>query len=421
MRIQKLLFILLFSAIYIGVSAQNSSAQTSAELSRKKEALQRDIDQLNKKLKAAESNKKATLSQVNALKAQIRLRQSKISTINSEVRNLDNQISDNNTKVRNLQNQLTTLKKEYASMIRFAQRNRNAYDKMMFIFAAHNFNQAYMRVKYLQQFGEYRKKQAGYIESKKKDLGAQISALDKNLKEKNQLLNSEMEERKKLQKNQDQQSTVLRNYTRQESQVKADIQRRKNEQNTIDRQLRAAIARDQAEARKREQAAAEAKARAEGKPIPPPSSSSNAGLTRSPEVMKLNAAFMSNKGNLPWPVESKLVLEKFGKHKIDQATYSNDGIKIQTSDGANIRAVFDGTVSKIFDTYGKFYVIISHGEYYTIYQGLRSVSVSEGAKVTTRQNIGKVGSGEGAELSFQIHKATTKSTIPENPESWLAR
>lgn len=416
MNVQKVFLFSFF--LLLGFTA---NAQTQADLNRKKAALERDINQLQKKLNDAEKNKKLTLTQVNALRTQINLRQRKIETINSEVRLLDNQISENNNKVRNLQGQLNTLKKEYASMIRFAQRNRNAYDKMMFIFAAHNFNQAYKRVKYLQQFSEYRKKQAGYIESKKKDLSVEINALDKNLKEKSTLLSSEQQERQKLQVSRDKQTKVLNNYTRQEKQFKSDLAKRKTEQASIDRQLKAAIARDIAEAKKRADAAAAAKAKAEGRPVPTPSSSNNSLLTASPEAIKLNAALVGNKGSLPWPVENKLVTEKFGKHKVDAATYTNDGIKIQTNDGANVRAVFEGEVSGIAPQYNYFIVLINHGQYYTVYQGLKSVSVKIGDKVSTRQNIGKVGTGDAAELSFQIHKVTASSTIAENPELWLAR
>lgn len=418
MNFQKLFFVFLFSVISI-----SATAQTSADLTRKKAALERDINQLQKKVDDAVKNKRLTLTQVNALRAQISLRQRKIATINDEVRLLDNKISESNNKVRNLQGQLNTLKKEYASMIRFAQRNRNAYDKMMFIFAAHNFNQAYKRVKYLQQFSEYRKKQAGYIETKKKDLGVQISSLDKDLKEKNSLLSSEEQERKKLQKSRDQQNTVLNTYTRQEKQLKTDLAKRRSEQSTIDRQLKAVIAREIAEVKKREAAAAAAKAKAEGKPVPvdAPAKSNSALLTASPEALKLNAALINNKGSLPWPVESKLVTEKFGKHKLDAATYNNEGIKVQTTDGGNVRAVFEGEVVSVSPLYNYFIVMIQHGQFYTIYQGLRSVSVSVGTKVATKQNIGKMGSGDLAELSFQIHKVTANSTVAENPELWLAR
>ncbi|HEY0895693.1 MAG TPA: peptidase M23, partial [Sphingobacteriaceae bacterium] len=139
-------------------------AQSSAELKRRKEALSREIESLNKSLRNTSSTKRLSLKQIKFLNAQIRLREEKINTINSEVRLLDNQISDKTNTVRSLAAQLQKLKKEYAGMILFAFRNQSAYSKLMFIFASKDFNQAYKRLKYLQQFSEYRKKQARYIE-----------------------------------------------------------------------------------------------------------------------------------------------------------------------------------------------------------------------------------------------------------------
>ena len=165
MKLHKLVFIL-----FLSVCAFSATAQTESQLRRKKEAIQREIEQLQKNLNKAASGKKLTLQQINAINAQIRLRQDKIGTINSEIKNLDGQISQNTNTVHTLQGQLGDLKKEYAAMIRFAQRNRNSYDKMMFIFAARDFNQAYKRIKYLQQFSQYRKKQAGYIENTQQEL-----------------------------------------------------------------------------------------------------------------------------------------------------------------------------------------------------------------------------------------------------------
>ncbi len=80
----------------------NAFAQSSKELKRKKEALQREIELAQKNLNKAASGKKLTLGQINAIKAQIRLRQDKISTINSEMKNLDHQIHENTNKVQNL-------------------------------------------------------------------------------------------------------------------------------------------------------------------------------------------------------------------------------------------------------------------------------------------------------------------------------
>src|SRR5690606_38384319 len=112
---------------------------------------------LNQSLKTTSSDRSLSLKQVNALNTQLRLREKKISTINSEIKLISNQIASHNKTIRSLRDQLEKLRKDYENMIMFAFRNRNAYNKMMFIFASKDFNQAFKRVKYLQQFNESRK------------------------------------------------------------------------------------------------------------------------------------------------------------------------------------------------------------------------------------------------------------------------
>ena len=407
----------------------NAFAQSSKELKRKKEALQREIELAQRNLNKAASGKKLTLGQINAIKAQIRLRQEKISTINSEMKSLDHQISENTNKVHNLKGRLADLKKEYAGMIRFAQRNRNSYDKMMFIFAAKDFNQAYKRIKYLQQFGQYRKKQAAYIQGTEKQLSNQIVVLDKDLKNKGSLLKEQESEKNKLDKNRSEQTVVLNKLSKQEKQFQQDISRKRQQQASIDRQISAAIAREIAAARKKaedeareRERLAEAKAKAENKPSPTTNASkpktASEALRSTPEAAKLSDAFEANRGSLPSPVANGYITGRFGAYKVDQATAMRNGVVFQTSEGAAVRAVFNGTVSSVFQQFGKFYIVIIHGEYFTVYEGLQSASVSKGQKVTTKQTIGTAGTSDGVpELGFQIHRGATA----QNPESWLAR
>jgi septal ring factor EnvC (AmiA/AmiB activator) len=424
------LYRLLLSVLFIALSV-NGFAQSSSELKRKKEALQREIDLAQKNLTKTTKGKKLTLGQINAIKAQIRLRQEKISTINSEMKNLDNKITENTGKVHHLQGRLSDLKKEYAAMIRFAQRNKNAYDKMMFIFAASDFNQAYKRIKYLQQFGQYRKKQAGYIEGTEKDLSHEIVVLDKDLKSKSSLLKEQEQEKSKLDKNKSQQAIVLSKLSKQERQYKKDIQQRSREKIAIDRQIRAAIAREIAEARRRaeeeereRQRIAAAKAKAENKAAPEPTSTptkskSNSEVLRSsPADQKLSSAFEGNRGSLPWPLEKGYITAHFGAYMVDQASGRNDGVTFQTSEGANVRAVFNGKVASVQSVQGRYFVLIKHGEYFTVYTNLKSVNVGKGDNVATKQSIGSVGTNEGIpELGFQINRGAS----PQNPESWIAR
>lgn len=418
MKLSKFLLLL-----FLVFSASVVFAQSSAELKRKKEAIQREIDLLKKNANKAANSKKLTLGQIRALNAKIGLMQNKISVINSEIKNLDNQIHENTNTVHNLKGQLGQLKKEYASMIRFAQRNKNAYDKMMFIFAASDFNQAYKRIKYLQQFGQYRKKQADYIQGKQKDLNYRIVILDKNLKEKSSLLHEQENERNKLGKNKNEQSAVLNKFSKQEKLYKQDIAAKTRQAAQLERSIRSAIAREIALARKKaeeEARLAAAKAKAENRPAPASAAekpkTSGGYLTATPESAKLSAQFEGNRGSLPWPVTMATITQRFGKYKVGQAVNDNDGIDIETQEGAAVRAVFDGKVSAVNSAMGGFYVIIVHGQYFTVYTNLKSVSVSRGQEVNTRQNIGVAGHDDGRPmLKFQIWRGTT----PQNPEAWL--
>ncbi len=424
MKLKKIFLSLLFIVLSCTVFAQSME-----QLKRNKEALDRQIELAQKNLNRTVSGKKLTLGQISTIKAQVRLMQQKISTINSEMKNLDNQITENTGKVHNLQGRLADLKKEYAGMIRFAQRNRNSYDKMMFIFASSDFNQAYKRIKYLQQFGQYRKKQAAYIQGTEKELSDKIVVLDKNLKNKSSLLKERVGEKTKLDKKKNEQSVVLNQLSKQEKQISQDIQKKRREQDAINRKIRAEVQRIIALERKKEEdrlkeeaRLAAAKAKAENRPVPvaavTKAKTTTEVLRATPEAAKLSNAFESNRGSLPAPVANGYISSHFGAYKVDQASANNEGITYQTSEGAAVRAVFNGTVSAVDIMMGRYFVLIRHGEYFTVYQNLKSASVSKGQTVTTKQTIGTAGLNNGVpEVGFLI----IKGAVPQNPESWVAK
>ena len=62
-----------------------------------------------------------------------------------------------------------------------------------------------------------------------------------------------------------------------------------------------------------------------------------------------------------------------------------------TDENMNIRAVFDGTVSRIFFIKGEGKaILLNHGEYFTVYSGLKEVSVKVGDKMLAKEKIGIV-------------------------------
>ena len=418
---------LLFICVFIAV---NAHAQTSDELKRQRVKLNEQIEQLNHDLQETLNNKKATLQQLSIIREQIRLREAKIDNINSQVHNLDNQISESNNTVHRLQNQLTQLKKDYADMVLFAYRNQSAYNKLMFLFASKDFNQAYKRLKYLQQFGTYRERQANYIQGTQKDLGIKIVKLDKDKQEKHDLLVDQEKERMTLAKQKNSQLQVVADLSKHSNvlrQQQVDVQRRRA---ALDREIAATVKREiEAERRaaeERDRLAAKndaAKAKAANRDVPAAKTvarrTTSEALNATPEAAKLSSDFLGNRGRLPWPVANGNILHGFGTYINEGIRMDNSGWDIKTNQGAPVRSVFEGEITKVADMGGTYMVIVRHGEYFTVYSNLRSYNVSKGQKVSTKQNIGSADTDPTTGDS-EVHFELWKGTNPVNPSSWLA-
>jgi septal ring factor EnvC (AmiA/AmiB activator) len=407
--------------------AVNVHAQSSDDLKRRRDKYNEELEKLNREYEQTANDKKSTLKQLSLLKAQINLREEKINVINSEVRNLNNQISESTNTVHTLQGQLDQLRKEYAAMILFAYRNQSSYNKLMFIFASKDFNQSYKRLKYLQQFGAYRQRQAQYIMGTEKDLHVKINELDNTKKQKSTLLVDQVKEKETLGKQKNDQAKVVSDLSRQQGELKQqqrDLQRKITRTN---QEINAAIRREIEEQRRKAEAAARAAAAAangDNKNVTVPkkaitkSSTTSEVLNATPEAAKLSNDFLGNKGSLPWPVTNGVVVQGFGAYYTEGIKSENNGVDIKTNANATVRAVFDGKVAAINNVYGTYTVIIIHGEYFTAYSNLKSVSVSTGQKVSTKQNIGTVATESATgipKVNFQLWKGST----PVNPKLWL--
>src|SRR5262249_49322196 len=136
------------------------------------------------------------------------------------------------------------------------------------------------------------------------------------------------------------------------------------------------------------------KNRAAGKPVAEPKKGNTPELALTPEAAQLAGEFSRNKGSLPWPVEQGFISKSFGVHAhptLKNITVNNTGVDISTAKNARARAIFKGEVKMRFFVPGMGYaVIVSHGDYYTVYTNLEEVFVKQGDKINTRQEVGIV-------------------------------
>ena len=147
----------------------------------------------------------------------------------------------------------------------------------------------------------------------------------------------------------------------------------------------------------------------------------NTNYALTPEALALSTEFKNNKGNLPWPLAKGVVVSSYGKQKhvvFKGIETFNNGIDIATDKNADVRVVFDGVVSRIFFIKGKGKaVLINHGEYFSVYSGLKEVTVKAGEKLLSKEKIGvllALAEENKSELHFEIWQGYDKNMTHQN-------
>lgn len=317
--------------------------------------------------------------------------------------------------INKLQKDLEQLKQEYAKMIYYAYKNQDSYSKMMFVFSSSDFNQAYMRMKYMQQYSDYRKSQAKQIQATQELLNKKVNELQAKKNEQQSLLGEKEEEKTELSKERNEKEQVLTHLQDKEKQLKQDLKKKRDDANKLQQAIQRII---EEEIRKAREAAKKANA---SNKVNKGNKVTSGGLTLTPEAQKLSATFETNKGKLPWPVTEGVITESFGEHDhpvLKGIKVKNNGIDISTRAGSTVRALFEGEVTGVITIPGAGKaVIVRHGEYLSVYSNLETTIAKSGEKVKTKQTIGTVRSDDDGKA--EVHLEIWKGSVMLNPEGWI--
>ncbi|MCF8373349.1 MAG: peptidoglycan DD-metalloendopeptidase family protein [Bacteroidales bacterium] len=385
----------------------NLSAQDKNSLEQQRKQLLQQMDLSNKMLKEMQQEKKVSLNQLNLLEKQIGYREKLILTYQTEVKILNNEINDRQSEISKLEIEIKEIKKEYADLIVSAYNNKHKYNKWMFVFSAQDFNQAYRRLKYLQQFTDYRKKQIELINQKEVEVGKEIEELSGKKTEKERLLKLERTEQANLSVEKKNISKVVSDLKSNERKLKGEIRSKEKEAKKIKSIIDKILAEEK---RKREEALKK---------------SGEVKYSLTPEEALIAENFDKNKGKFPWPTERGIVTSSYGEHAhpvLKGIKTYNNGVDISTEEGSSVRAIFKGEVRDVWAIQGKnMAVLIKHGEYFSVYQNLKNVKVRAGDKVDSKQVIGTVYTDNNDGKKTVLHVEIWKGSKSQNPESWLAR
>jgi len=417
--IHRISTIIFFQLILLIISVSVSFGQADKEkLEKTKKQLEDEIRYTSDLLEKTKKSKQVSLEKLKLLNQRIKSREALIQAINRELGQIDLNIQVENVELDRMSRQLKVLKNDYARMIYHAYRTMNGRNKLMFIFSAKDFNQAWQRLKYYQQYSSYRRRQAERIESTTKAIDSQRKDMEDKKQEKMALFETQQKEKAKLDLEKQEKAKTVKELSGKEKQLVATIRTKQQAAQRLQYEIEKLIASEI-------KASEERMRKSEGKNIKPggPEASGPGTYEMTPLEKELSTSFSSNRGRLPWPCDRGFISGTFGEHPhpvLERVKVKNNGIDITTEAGSSVKVVFKGKVSKImsFPNLNKV-IIVRHGEYLTVYSNLEEVTVKEGQEVNTKQNIGRIHTNaddQKTELHFEIWKGKTI----QNPENWLA-
>lgn len=371
--------------------AQDVSAQEA-----KKAKLEREIAIIDRQLAENASQSSTMLSDLNLIRRKISNRKALVAEADKQVRLYNDSIYLTNREINRLKVRIDTLTSHYSRLVRSAYKNRDARVWYMYMFASQNLGQAFRRFGYFRTLSSQMKSEARKIKDMQDELGRKKERLSQLKKEAEVIKNARQKEMDELRKDEAKSDSVVKRLQKDKKKYQNQLAAKKKEVNALNREIARIIAQTiKTDDQKKDQ-------------------------KKSPVDMKLDGEFANNKGKLPWPAEGPL-MGRFGKQY--HAVYKNielpqnNGIDIALGKGEQVKAVFDGVVSKVFVMPGyNQCVLVQHGNYFTLYCKMKGLSVKAGDKVTLGQVLGTIDTING---QTQLHFEVWKGSAPQNPEQWL--
>ena len=402
--------------LFLVVVSKIVIAQSKDDLKKEKKKIENEIKITNGLLEKTKQNKLKSLNYLNALSTQIEKEESLVKMLNIEIKlkerkikNINKTILESKETISTKEAELETLMENYSKIIFSYSKNKGLKDQLMFIISSDDFNQAYKRLLYVKQYTTQRKNYSIQISKEQNEIKQEINKLelikqelDENTFQKKKLYEKKYENLNEISEKKNEKEQLISKLIKSEKYFKKELKEQQKKSKELDEKIRRIINEEIKKARDL--------AKKTNK------------LNLSPEAMALTKKFAENKKKLPWPVEMGVVVQKYGnkKHQVfSEVETFNNGVDIVTNKNATVNTVFDGKVSRIFVVKGEGKgVLISHGEFYTVYSGLQDVVVETGEQVITREKIGEVSYNDKEQRSL-LHFEIWKGYDKVDPGDWI--
>lgn len=391
-----LLTILTLLASVAMAVGQSTIESLNAEIKRAEKEIAKNEKLLNEVVKSKKSNQ----TEIKLLQSKINNRDKIVGNLNKQIDLISKNIGQKEGDIASMNKQIERLKKEYAKTLEVAYKNYKVGSPLLFLFSARDLNTATQRLNFMQRYNKALKTKADNIEELSRTVAAEVEALgreqaslDKTKGEHQRELATLTKERKQLS---EAGKKLAANEKKISKQLKAEQAQKKKAQQALQRII-------DEETRKAKRKMTDAERRA---------------------ITELNGRFDQNKGKMLLPVDGGVIIEHFGTHQHPtqkHITVVNKGVNIAAPKGADVMAIFEGQVARVMFIAGlNNCVMLRHGDYFTIYSNLATVSVKAGESVRANQKLGSLSGGDNPD-DYQLHFELWYHTTNQDPEVWFAK
>ena len=407
--------ILLILLLSVTLSMQGQTNSVIEKMRRERADMEEQIASQEKILVSTESDISSQVKNLDIITAKLKERTRMLEKTRSEIRSLDRESNRLEKEIVQLETEHDKCKNRYADACRFYQHQNSGFNTLTFILATESFREMSRRARYVSEYSNSLREMAEEISLKKDTLEDRKAQVELIKVEKVSLQEIQKKNEEEARKEEKQQKTLVSQLKNKRSQLKKEISAKQKKMNDlskeIDRQIQLAIKEEQAQ-RKKQQQQQQSQQQTQQQ------------LNAAQADIKLSGSFESNKGKLPMPITGPyLVVGEYGVQQVagmKDVKTNNLGIDIQGKEGAQAKAVFDGTVSSIFQQgKGQIGVLIRHGSYISVYCNLSETRLKKGDTVKASDIVGNIQTSEDGTpvLHFQLHKESTRL----NPSAWLRR
>lgn len=407
----------ILSFLIILSTSLSTYGQTNAkvkEMESERLRIEQQIAESSKLLSSTQKDVDGQLAQLSALSEQIKKQKQYVNRLDADVKAVDREIRSIGEQLVTLQTELERRRDHYAHALQLMSRKNTFENRLMFLLSSESFSQMVRRMRYLREYSNFQQEQGELLMAQQKELDAKRAELESTRQAKKDLLVKQIEQQKLLDKQQAEQQKLLSGLKKKQKEIRSRITQQQRERDKLNEQINRIIEEELA-AQKKKESADDAKK----------SDTTMPAYKENAADKKLTGSFQSNKGKFPVPITGPyLVTSHYGINYVaglNNVKINNHGVDVRGLENCYARAIFEGTVSAIFEhpqIQGSYIVMIRHGQYISAYFNLAALRVQKGDKVKTGEQLGLVRpdlSGHYT-MQFQLRKDTERL----NPEQWIA-